>query len=45
MCIRDRIKKLDGDIDEGVVVTSPKYFDVLLDMEDLDMEENDDFTN
>ena len=40
-----KIKKLDGDIDEGVVVTSPKYFDVLLDMEDLDMEENDDFTN
>ena len=40
-----KIKKLDGDIDEGVVVTSPKYFDVLLDMEELDMEENDDFTN
>ena len=40
-----KIKKLDGEINEGVVVTSPKYFDVLLDMEELDMEENDDFTN
>ena len=32
-----KIKKLDGEINEGVVVTSPKYFDVILEMEEVNV--------